>query len=115
MRYLLVILLLCLPLPMAAQSYEQRRDSVCQIAFWNVENLFYPGRDNLNRDSDYTPDGSHHWTYNRYFRKIEDLSHALVTIGGWQGLDVIGLCEVETDSCLIHLTRRLPHYGKCPS
>jgi hypothetical protein len=96
---------------MAAQSYEQRRDSVCQIAFWNVENLFYPGRDSLNRDSDYTPDGSHRWTYNRYFHKIEDLSRALVTIGGWQGLDLIGLCEVETDSCLIHLTRRLPRYG----
>lgn len=111
MRYLRVILLLCLSLQMAAQSYEQRRDSVCQIAFWNVENLFYPGRDSLNRDSDYTPDGSHRWTYNRYFHKIEDLSRALVTIGGWQGLDLIGLCEVETDSCLIHLTRRLPRYG----
>lgn len=109
-RRIRVILLLWVALPLTAQTYEWPSDSICSIAFWNVENLFHPGQDSINTDYEFTPDGSQHWTKNRYFRKLDNLSRALTLIGGWQGLDIIGLCEVENDSCLIHLTRRLPGY-----
>ncbi|MBR6017737.1 MAG: hypothetical protein IK073_03860 [Paludibacteraceae bacterium] len=110
MRRLWVILLLSIVCPMAAQQYERPDDKVCRIAFWNLENLFHPGQDSINRDSDYTPDGIHHWTLSRYYRKLTAISRALSYIGGWQGLDMIGVCEVENDTCLIHLTRRMPGY-----
>lgn len=109
-RFRIIWLLWIVALPLSAQTYEWPDDSICSIAFWNVENLFHPGQDSLNQDFEFTPDGSHRWTKSRYFRKLEKVSRALTLIGGWQGLDIIGLSEVENDSCLIHLTRRLPGY-----
>lgn len=110
MRFLRAILILWVALPLAAQDFQYPDDSTYTLAFWNVENLFHPGRDSLNPDSDYTPTGTYHWTLNRYFRKLNAISRSLSLIGGWQGLDIIGLCEVESDSCLIDLKRRMPGY-----
>lgn len=110
MRSLRIILILWIALPLAAQDFQWPQDEISTVCFWNLENLFHPGIDSLNPDTNYTPTGSQRWTLNRYYRKLNDISRSLALIGGWQGLDMIGLCEVENDSCLIHLTRRMPGY-----
>lgn len=80
-----------------------------QIACWNVENLFHPSTDSINTDTEFTPTGTRRWTYTRYWNKIHHLSKTLTCMGKWQGLDLIGLCEIESDSCLINLCNTLQY------
>lgn len=68
------------------------------IAFYNVENLFDTKNDSLIFDDDRTPEGSYHWTQERYERKIGNISHVLSQISEdtvHTSPDIIGLCEVE--------------------
>lgn len=78
--------------------------------FWNVENLFDCSHDTLRRDYEFLPDGSHHWTPWRYWRKLDSLSRTLAAVaeedGGWPV--AVGMAEVENDSVLRDLCRRSP-------
>ena len=98
MRFLfLLALLLC------SELRAQR------IAFWNVENLFDCRHDSLKDDYEFLPEGSHHWTHGRYWKKLDNLSRTFAAIAGDDAWPMaIGLCEVENDSVLRDLTRRSP-------
>ena len=99
MRYLLVFLMLCL-------CFEARAQ---RIVWWNVENLFDCRHDSLKEDYDFLPEGSYHWTRGRYWKKLDNLSRTIAAIAGEDDWPmVIGMCEVENDSCLRDLTRRSP-------
>ena len=74
-----------------------------RIVSYNVENLFYPERDSLNPDSSFTPTGEHRWSYTRYYRKVENIAKVLANIGGWDGVDIVGIQEVENAACLRRL------------
>lgn len=73
---------------------------------YNVENLF----DTLHapgcQDSDFTPEGSHHWNTPRYWGKLGRLARVIAGAGGATPPDLVALAEVENDSVLSHLTRR---------
>jgi len=106
MRYFFAFLMLCF-------CYEARAQ---RIVWWNVENLFDCRHDSLKEDFDFLPEGSYHWTRKRYWTKLDNLSRTIAAIAGdgaWPM--VIGMCEVENDSCLRDLTRRSPlriaHYA----
>jgi hypothetical protein len=76
------------------------------IAFYNVENLFDTKNDSLIFDDDRTPEGSYHWTQERYKTKIEHISNVLSKIGketSKTSPDVIGLCEVENRQVVVDL------------
>ena len=80
-----------------------------RIVFWNAENLFDCRHDSLKEDYEFLPEGSHHWTRGRYWKKLDNLSRAIAAIAGDEAWPmVVGLCEVENDSCLRDLTRRSP-------
>lgn len=81
-----------------------------RIVSYNVENLFHPEVDSINPDTDFTPDGSHHWTYARYQRKLTRISRVLATIGEREGVSLITLCEVENRQCLIDLQTIMCRY-----
>lgn len=66
-----------------------------RIVSYNVENLFYPDKDSLNDDGEWTPEGTRRWSFTRYYRKEENIARVLTNIGEWSGVDIIGLCEVE--------------------
>lgn len=66
-----------------------------KVVSYNVENLFYPERDSLKDDSEWTPDGERRWSYTRYYRKVENIARVLTNIGEWDGVDIVGLQEVE--------------------
>ena len=74
-----------------------------QIVSYNVENLFYPTRDSVIDDVEWTPEGARHWSYTRYYRKEENIARVLTNIGEWEGVDIVGLCEVENDLCVKRL------------
>lgn len=97
----LIIVLLFLGLPMVAQ--EEFR-----IMFYNVENM-YDTKDNPDtNDDDLTPAGQLHWTNYRYWKKLNNVSKVISSVGDKYPPAIIGLCEVENDSVLLALTRWTP-------
>lgn len=99
MRYALVFLMLCL----CSETRAQR------IVWWNVENLFDCQHDSLMQDHEFLPEGSYHWTKSRYWTKLDNLSRTIAAIAGDDAWPmVVGMCEVENDTCLRDLTRRSP-------
>ncbi len=80
------------------------------IMSYNVENFFHPSVDSLNPDRDYTPDGPRRWSYARFYRKTEQIARVIASVTPDSYPDFVALNEVESDSCLIRLCRKMPHY-----
>ncbi len=80
------------------------------IMSYNVENFFHPSVDSLNPDRDFTPDGPRRWSYVRFSRKTEQLARVIASATPDSYPDFVALNEVESDSCLIRLCRKMPHY-----
>ena len=78
-----------------------------RIVSYNVENLFYPECDSINTDTVFTPAGERHWSLARYFRKVENIARVLTNIGEWNGVDMIGIQEVEDKTCVERLCNTL--------
>lgn len=95
----------------------------------NCENLFDCQHDSLKDDVEFLPDGLYRWTPKRYWRKLNNIGHALLACGeldagendvrkrknrmprnemakGWRLPDMVALCEVENDSVMRDLTKR---------
>lgn len=80
------------------KSYE-----VFCAGFYNVENLYDTIDQPLISDEEFTPIGINRWDGPKYWKKIEHLSEVLSQLGiesTPDGAAVIGLCEVESRSCL---------------
>ena len=96
-----MILFLCLVLPVRAQESFR-------VLFWNVENLFECKDDPRKNDNEFLPDAKRNWTPYRYWEKVRNLAKGIIASGNDYVPDLVGLCEVENDSCLYDLTRRSP-------
>ncbi len=96
-------LALCICLPLQSGAQEPFR-----VMFWNVENLFDTKDDAQKSDEEFLPDATRHWTPSRYHDKLKKLAKTIVASGEERVPDLVGLCEVENDSCLRDLTRRSP-------
>lgn len=81
------------------------------MVWYNVENFFHPATDSLNRDTEFTPEGERRWSYSRYHAKADRIAQVVVNAGGWDGADIVGLCEVESGQCLSDLCKRLQRFG----
>ncbi|MGL4853013.1 MAG: endonuclease [Phocaeicola sp.] len=79
-----------------------------RVLFYNVENLFDCRDDSLKNDHDFLPTGANRWTPYRYHDKLRKIAKVIVASGDKQVPDLVGLCEVENDSCLIALTQHSP-------
>lgn len=97
-------------------SYAQRTFTAVS---YNCENLFDIRHDSLKQDGEFLPDGERHWTFSRYYKKLNDIGRTILQCGGegeeWALPDVVGLTEVENDSVMTALTRmsmlRGAHYN----
>lgn len=108
-------------LAVAATPATARPDQTLRIVSYNVENLFHPKHDSVMVDSvwqekddwEWTPEGARRWGYKRYYRKVENIARVLTNIGEWDGVDIVGLQEVENATCLKRLcyTLRRGEYG----
>ena len=91
-----------------------------RVVSYNVENLFHPKHDTVwepnpnpslkgreifieKDDYEWTPDGERRWSYTRYYRKVENIARVLTNIGEWDGVDIVGLQEVENALCVKRL------------
>ncbi len=77
-----------------------------RIVFYNCENLFHPSEDSTTLDDDFTPSGNYHWTYNRYYDKINKIGKLLIAIGEGRYPALVGLCEVENRRVLEDLIQK---------
>lgn len=78
-----------------------------RVVSYNVENLFHPAPDSVGgepkEDLEWTKEGARRWSYTRYYRKVENIARVLTNIGEWEGVDVVGLQEVENALCVKRL------------
>lgn len=75
-----------------------------RVMFYNVENL-YDTFDNPNtNDDDLTTTGNLHWSGQRYWNKINNISKVIYAVGENYPPALIGLCEVENKLVLQQLT-----------
>lgn len=75
----------------------------------NCENLFDARHDTLKNDVEFTPESNYHWTWGRYWRKVNAIGREIIACGGdsaWTLPDLVALCEVENDSVMRDLTKR---------
>jgi len=77
-----------------------------RIMSYNVENLFDTIDNPLTADNEFTPDSDRHWDTYRYWRKINQISRVIADVGEWQHAAIIGLIEIEADTCLRDLCQR---------
>ncbi|MBP5649898.1 MAG: endonuclease [Bacteroidales bacterium] len=76
---------------------SQRDSCSLLISFYNVENLYDPDNDSLFRDDDFTPEGSYHWTYGKYVKKVNNIAKVLIAMGEGEPPDIAAMAEVEND------------------
>ena len=81
-----------------------------RIISYNVENLFDTQHDSLKNDFAFLPDGSYHWTYYHYNRKLEHIAQVITNIAGWGSVPIVGLCEIENSKCLQDLCYKLKRF-----
>jgi predicted extracellular nuclease len=97
-----LMLLLLFSKDLASQRKEL---SSVRMMFYNVENFFDIYDDSLRDDNDFLPDGTMHWNYTRYNRKVQALYKVIISAGEWEPPALIGLCEVEKRGVLEDLIK----------
>jgi len=90
-----------------AQSFEMRQ----RLLFYNTENFFDPSDNPATDDDEYTPEGARHWSYGRMKQKYNSIAKVLVAAGEGHAPAVIGLAEVENDSCIYRLLHSTSLYS----
>jgi len=103
-KSLLFLVLLFVFLTAKGQSHEKRN---FKIMCYNVENYFDCVDDSLTDDKEYLPTGMRGWNTTKYEKKQNNIGKVITAIGGWDGPDLVGLCEIESEKCLFDLT----HYS----
>lgn len=86
-----------------SQADAQKR-IVGAIGFYNVENLFDMEDHPDKFDEEYTPTGERKWTQERYDNKQNNIASVLSKMAN--GVDILGLSEVENLSVLMDLVSR---------
>jgi hypothetical protein len=82
---------------------QSKKFRIHTVAFYNFENLFDTINDPNTFDEDWTPKGSQHWTFDKYQKKLDNLSRVLAEIGSSENPDAptfIGGCEIENRGVL---------------
>jgi hypothetical protein len=87
---------------------EARLNTGIRIVFYNVENLFDFKKDTLAKDDEFLPEGLYGWTPGKFFNKLQSISKVLLSSGGWEPPEIIGLAEVENQSVVNLLATRFP-------
>lgn len=95
--FLLLLVALC---TYSGNSYK--------IMFYNVENYFDCRHDENKNDQEFLPGGIRGWNNKKYNRKTINIAKVIAAAGGDRFPALVGLAEVENDSCLIKLTKHSP-------
>ena len=83
-----------------------RGDNTVRVMFYNLENLFDIYDDTLKNDESFLPEGDHHWGSYKYYQKSNNLGKTILAVGGWEAVELVGVCEVENLKVLEDLTHK---------
>jgi endonuclease/exonuclease/phosphatase family metal-dependent hydrolase len=75
------------------------RDSF-RVMFYNIENYFDCKHDSLKNDYEFLPGGIRGWTPAKFWKKTGNIAKVVAAIGGDKFPEIVGMAEVENDSCL---------------
>jgi len=89
-------------------TYSQVSHQEFRVMFYNAENLFDTENDPHTDDDEFTPRGARRWTPQRYYNHLQQTARVINAVGEWDTPALVGLCEVENDSVMIHLINRTP-------
>jgi endonuclease/exonuclease/phosphatase family metal-dependent hydrolase len=104
-KNLSIVLVFCLlSLPVGCAHAPPQQD--VRVRFDNVENLFDTVDDPKTDDDEFTPNGARRWTPRRYNAHLQQTAKVINAAGEWDTPALIGMCEVENDSVVIHLLNR---------
>lgn len=82
---------------------QQKQYQVFSAAFYNLENLFDTQRDTSIFDEEYTPEGSSHWTLDKYNKKQANMAKVISRLASQYspaGPAFIGVAEIENRKVL---------------
>lgn len=79
-----------------------------RVMFYNVENLFDTKDDSLKNDNEFLPESPKRWTYKRYQDKLTKIAKVIIASGNENVPDLVGLSEVENDTCIRDLVKYSP-------
>lgn len=112
MRKIRLGMLFLLFLPVFAIAKTPKKQVAYAIGFYNLENLFDTCHDAGKNDYEFLPEGSYHWTADKYAHKLVNLARVLSEMGTDELPDVgcaaIGVAEVENAKCLTDLCNEPP-------
>ena len=100
-----VLLLLLLGWANQLRGQAPKDTVTFRIVSYNVENLFDCLDDSTKQDDEFLPEAVRHWTFKRYYRKLDNLAKVIAAVGNNELPAIVGLCEVENDRVLHDLTR----------
>jgi predicted extracellular nuclease len=83
----------------------QKKENAFTVMFYNVENLFDTTDIPDFKDEEFTPKGKKEWDYNRYEKKLTDISRVILSIPEKELPAVIGFAEVENEKVLQDLIK----------
>src|ERR1035437_5414639 len=107
-RYMKKGIILQLILVLTFQLFAQQQEKQnFKIMCYNVENFFDCVHDTISNDREFLPTGIRGWNNTKYERKQAHIAKVITAIGGWEAPALVGLCEVESNKCLVDLT----HYS----
>ncbi len=89
-------------------AIKSRSEQDFRICFYNLENLFDLEDDSLTRDEAFTPEGENHYSFGKYKKKSTGLARTIIAAGGWEPVDIVGVCEVESRWVLEGFTKFSP-------
>ncbi|MGC3977280.1 MAG: endonuclease [Paludibacteraceae bacterium] len=89
-----------------AKSQVERK--IFKVMSYNVENYFDCVDDSLTQDEEYLPTGIRAWNIEKYRAKQNHISKVIATAGGWEPPALVALCEVESEKCMVDLTKYSP-------
>ncbi|MCC9017953.1 endonuclease/exonuclease/phosphatase family protein [Flavobacterium lipolyticum] len=88
---------------------QPKKYAIHTIAFYNFENLFDTNDDVTTNDNEWTPNGTQHWTMEKYEKKLKNLSRVLSEIGRPDNSNapvLIGGAEIENRTVLEDLVKQ---------
>ena len=98
---------LCLWTTTFAQK-DFTNNATMRIGWWNVENYFNPQDDSIKNDEAFTPEGSNHWSYKRFYLKRDNIYKTIVALGQGEPPAFMGFCEVEDEWVMRQLCFNTP-------
>ena len=102
------IQVICIFFLLTNTCFAQTTPNDYHILFYNLENLFDIRNNPATNDEEFTPEGARHWTYNRFKKKIANLSKVILNASGWTPPDLIAVCEAENRYVLERLSKNTP-------